>query len=76
MLLFGYVCNAVVVASVTDYPEEVFGHVLAVQVHGVDAARKNNLPAMRDGGITITSSIVGERGDCWAMSRYIMLRWG
>ena len=59
-------CNAGVagaIAPVTEYPEEVFDEVMAVNVRGSFLACKYGLPLMNDGGsIVITSSIMGVTG--------------
>lgn len=47
-------------APVTDYPDEIFDKVMAVNVRGSFLACKHALPQMNDGGaIIITSSIMG-----------------
>ncbi len=47
-------------APITDYPDEVFDQVMAVNVRGSFLACKYTLPEMNDGGsIIITSSIMG-----------------
>ncbi|MBT3989305.1 MAG: SDR family oxidoreductase [Rhodospirillaceae bacterium] len=47
-------------APVTNYPDEIFDKVMAVNVRGTFLACKNALPEMNDGGsIIITSSIMG-----------------
>ncbi len=52
-----------VMAPVTEYPEEVFDQVMAVNVKGVFLGMKYVLPRMNDGGsIVITSSTAGFRG--------------
>lgn len=49
-----------VIRPVTEYPEEIFDAVLAVNVRGTFLACKYALPKMNDGGsIIITSSIMG-----------------
>ena len=49
-----------VVRPVTDYPEEVFDQVMAVNVRASFLACKYGLPKMNDGGsIIITASVVG-----------------
>jgi NAD(P)-dependent dehydrogenase (short-subunit alcohol dehydrogenase family) len=49
-----------VVRPVTEYPEEVFDRVMAVNVRASFLACKYGLPKMNDGGsIVITSSVVG-----------------
>ncbi len=63
-VLFSNAGNFGVVAPVTQYPEDVFDAVLAVNVKGAFLAAKHTLPRMNDGGsIIITSSIVGVKGD-------------
>jgi len=53
-----------VIAPVTDYPEEVFDQVLAVNLKGSFLACKYGLPRMRDGGsVVMTSSVVGVTSD-------------
>jgi NAD(P)-dependent dehydrogenase (short-subunit alcohol dehydrogenase family) len=53
-----------VVAPVTDYPEDVFDRVIAVNLKGSFLACKYALPRMRDGGaIVLTSSVVGVTSD-------------
>jgi len=52
-----------VVKPITDYPEEIFDKVIAVNVKGVWLGCKYALPAMRDGGsLIITSSVAGLAG--------------
>ena len=49
-----------VIKPVTEFPEDVFDHVMAVNVRSSFLACKYGLPNMNDGGsIIITSSIVG-----------------
>jgi NAD(P)-dependent dehydrogenase (short-subunit alcohol dehydrogenase family) len=49
---------------VTDYPEDVFDAVVAVNLKGSFLACKHALPRMRDGGsIIMTSSVVGVTSD-------------
>jgi branched-chain amino acid transport system permease protein len=63
-VLFSNAGNFGVVAPVTEYPEDVFDSVLAVNVKGAFLAAKHTLPFMNDGGsIIITSGIVGVEGD-------------
>jgi NAD(P)-dependent dehydrogenase (short-subunit alcohol dehydrogenase family) len=51
-------------ASITDYPEDVFDQVMAVNVRGPFLLAKHALRAMSDGGSLIfTSSIVGLTSD-------------
>jgi NAD(P)-dependent dehydrogenase (short-subunit alcohol dehydrogenase family) len=53
-----------VIRPVTDYPEDVFDAVMAVNLKGSFLACKYGLPAMRDGGsIIMTSSVVGVTSD-------------
>jgi NAD(P)-dependent dehydrogenase (short-subunit alcohol dehydrogenase family) len=53
-----------VVASVADYPVEVFERVMAVNVTGSFLVAKHALPAMRSGGsLIINSSVVGLTSD-------------
>ena len=48
------------IAPVTDYPDELFDRVMAVNVRASFLACKHGLPLMNDGGsIIITSSIMG-----------------
>ncbi len=52
------------VASVADYDEAVFAHVLDVNVRGAFHVAKHALAAMRDGGsLIINSSVVGLTSD-------------
>jgi NAD(P)-dependent dehydrogenase (short-subunit alcohol dehydrogenase family) len=47
-------------APITEYPDDIFDKVMAVNVRGAFLACKNALPEMNDGGsIIITSSIMG-----------------
>ena len=53
-----------VVRPVTEYPEDVFDAVMAVNLKGSFLACKHGLPGMRDGGsIIMTSSVVGVTSD-------------
>lgn len=53
-----------VIKPVTDYPEEVFDAVMAVNVRGSFLACKYGLPQMNDGGsIVITASVAGVTSD-------------
>ncbi len=53
-----------VISPVTDYPEEVFDRVMAVNVRASFLACKYGLPQMKDGGsIVITASVVGVTSD-------------
>ncbi len=49
---------------ITDYPEEVFDQVMAVNVRGPFLAMKYGFPAMKDGGsVIVTSSVAGLTAD-------------
>lgn len=53
-----------VIRPVTDYPEDVFDRVMAVNLKGSFLACKHGLRRLRDGGsIVMTSSVVGVAGD-------------
>lgn len=53
-----------VIRPVTDYPEDVFDQVLAVNLKGSFLACKHGLPRLRDGGsVVMTSSVVGVTSD-------------
>lgn len=53
-----------VIRPVTEYPEDVFDAVVAVNLKGSFLACKYGLPQMRDGGsIVMTSSVVGVTSD-------------
>lgn len=60
-------CNAGVsgvIRPVTDYPEEAFDRVLAVNLRAPFLACKYGLPRMRDGGsVVMTASVVGVTSD-------------
>jgi len=50
--------------AITEYPEEVFDAVMAINIRGSFLACKYGLPQMNDGGsIIITSSIMGVTAD-------------
>jgi NAD(P)-dependent dehydrogenase (short-subunit alcohol dehydrogenase family) len=52
------------IAPVTDYPEDVFDAVMAVNVRAAFLACKYGLPRMNDGGsVIVTSSVVGVTSD-------------
>lgn len=58
-----------VVKPLTDYPEEMFDKVLAVNVKGVWLGMKYAFPFMKDGGsVIITSSVAGLRGTAQMMA--------
>jgi NAD(P)-dependent dehydrogenase (short-subunit alcohol dehydrogenase family) len=53
-----------VIRPVTEYPEDVFDAVVAVNLKGSFLACKHGLPRMRDGGsVIMTSSVVGVTSD-------------
>jgi NAD(P)-dependent dehydrogenase (short-subunit alcohol dehydrogenase family) len=53
-----------VVAPLTEYPEDVFDHVMRVNVRGPFLLLKHALAVMRDGGsIIVNSSVVGLTSD-------------
>lgn len=53
-----------VVSDIVDYPEDVFDHVMRVNVRGPFLLAKYALPAMRKGGaLIINSSVVGLTSD-------------
>ncbi len=61
-----------VIAPLTEFPEDVFEDVYAVNVRGVFLGLKYMIPVMRDGGsIIITSSIAGLKGGP-NLSAYVM----
>jgi NAD(P)-dependent dehydrogenase (short-subunit alcohol dehydrogenase family) len=67
-----------VVRPVTDYPEDVFDQVLAVNLKGAFLACKHGLPQMRDGGsIVLTASVVGVTSDpgiaAYAASKHALI---
>lgn len=58
-----------VVKPLTDYPEEIFDKVLAVNVKGVWLGMKYAFPLMKNGGsVIITSSVAGLRGTAQMMA--------
>ncbi|MFC1910345.1 SDR family NAD(P)-dependent oxidoreductase [Chloroflexota bacterium] len=62
-VLFSHAGINGVIKPVTEYPEDVFDAVLAINVRGNFLACKYTLPQMNDGGsIIITSSIMGITG--------------
>ncbi len=63
-VLFSHAGISGVIKQVTEYPEDVFDAVMAVNVRGSFLACKYGLPQMNDGGsIIITSSIMGVTAD-------------
>lgn len=66
------------IRPVTDYPEEVFDQVMAVNLKSSFLACKHALPQMRDGGsIVMTSSVVGVTSDpgisAYAASKHALI---
>lgn len=77
-VLFSHAGISGVVKPVTEYPEEVFDAVMAINVRGSFLACKYGLPQMNDGGsIIITSSIMGTRADpgvcAYATSKHALI---
>lgn len=63
-VLFSNAGNLGAIASLADYPEDVFDEVYRVHVKGAFLGCKYAAPQMNDGGsIIITSSVAGLRGD-------------
>jgi NAD(P)-dependent dehydrogenase (short-subunit alcohol dehydrogenase family) len=63
-VLFSHAGVSGAIKPITEYPEEVFDAVMAVNVRGTFLACKYVLPQMNDGGsIIITSSIMGVTAD-------------
>ena len=77
-VLFSHAGISGVIKPVTEYPEEVFDTVMAINVRGSFLACKYGLPQMNDGGsIIITSSIMGTRADpgvcAYATSKHALI---
>ena len=77
-VLFSHAGIAGVIKPVTEYPEEVFDAVMAINIRGSFLACKYGLPQMNDGGsIIITSSIMGTRVDpgvcAYATSKHALI---
>ena len=77
-VIFSHAGISGVLAPVTDYPEEVFDQVMAINVRGSFLACKYGLPLMNDGGsIIITSSIMGVTADpgviAYATSKHALI---
>jgi NAD(P)-dependent dehydrogenase (short-subunit alcohol dehydrogenase family) len=77
-VLFSHAGISGVVKPVTEYPEEVFDEVIAVNVRGSFLACKYGLPHMNDGSsIIITSSIMGVTADpgvcAYAISKHALI---
>lgn len=63
-VLFCHAGISGVIKNITEYPEDIFDEVLAINVKGTFLACKYALPQMNDGGsIIITSSIMGVTAD-------------
>ena len=61
-----------VVKPVTDYPEDVFDKVMAVNVRGVWLGNKYMIPLMKDGSSIIMSSSVAGLGGTPNVSAYVI----
>ena len=66
------------ILPVTDYPEDIFDRVLAVNLKGSFLACKHALPVMRPGGsIVMTASVVGVTSDpgisAYAASKHALI---
>ncbi len=77
-VLFSHAGISGVLAPVTDYPEDVFDAVIAINIRGSFLACKYGLPLMNDGGsIIITSSIMGVTADpgvvAYATSKHALI---
>jgi NAD(P)-dependent dehydrogenase (short-subunit alcohol dehydrogenase family) len=77
-VLFSHAGISGVVKPVTEYPEEVFDAVMAINIRGSFLACKYGLPQMNVGGsIIITSSIMGVTADpgvcAYATSKHALI---
>ena len=77
-VIFSHAGISGVIKPVTEYPEDVFDAVMAVNVRGSFLACKYGLPQMNDGGsIIITSSIMGVTADpgvcAYAASKHALI---
>ncbi len=77
-VLFSHAGISGVIKPITEYPDDVFDAVMAVNVRGSFLACKHGLPQMNDGGsIIITSSIMGVTADpgvcAYAMSKHALI---
>jgi NAD(P)-dependent dehydrogenase (short-subunit alcohol dehydrogenase family) len=77
-VLFSHAGISGVIAPITDYPEDVFDAVMAINIRGTFLACKYTLPQMHDGGsIIITSSIMGVTADpgvcAYATSKHALI---
>ena len=77
-VLFSHAGISGVVKPITEYPEDIFDAVMAVNVRGSFLACKYGLPQMNNGGsIIITSSIMGVTADpgvcAYATSKHALI---
>jgi NAD(P)-dependent dehydrogenase (short-subunit alcohol dehydrogenase family) len=77
-LLFSHAGISGVIKPITEYPEEVFDAVMAINIRGSFLACKYGLPQMNDGGsIILTSSIMGVTADpgvcAYATSKHALI---
>ncbi|MFC1862500.1 SDR family NAD(P)-dependent oxidoreductase [Thermodesulfobacteriota bacterium] len=77
-VLFSHAGISGVIKPITEFPEEVFDEVMAINIRGTFLACKYGLPQMNDGGsIIITSSIMGVRADpgvcAYATSKHALI---
>jgi NAD(P)-dependent dehydrogenase (short-subunit alcohol dehydrogenase family) len=77
-VIFSHAGISGVLAPVTEYPEDVFDAVMAINIRGSFLACKYGLPLMNDGGsIIITSSIMGVTADpgvvAYATSKHALI---
>ena len=77
-VLFSHAGISGVVKPITEYPEDIFDAVMAVNVRGSFLACKYGLPKMNDNGsIIITSSIMGVTADpgvcAYATSKHALI---
>jgi NAD(P)-dependent dehydrogenase (short-subunit alcohol dehydrogenase family) len=77
-VLFSHAGISGVIAPITEYPEEVFDSVMAINVRGSFLACKYVIPRMNEGGsIIITSSIMGVTADpgvcAYAVSKHALI---
>jgi len=77
-VIFSHAGISGVLAPVTEYPEDVFDQVMAINIRGSFLACKYGLPLMNDGGsIIITSSIMGVTADpgvvAYATSKHALI---
>ena len=77
-VLFSHAGISGTVKPITEYPEEIFDAVMAINIRGSFLACKYGLPQMNDGGsIIITSSIMGVTADpgvcAYATSKHALI---